>query len=217
MGGRILFAMDAARFFSWLSRTDFYSAAHAEAVALVPPSGRTWVDVGCGPGLLALLAARRGYEARGYDLSPVMVRAARREATALGLPAVFEVATLDELARAGPLADVVSAASLIAVLPGHLDALAKLWRLVRPGGALLLVETTSRMRPFPTLPHLSGRGALGLFLWGLARNGHSAAADIESFLPPDLAARSYHPLLGGLLGAWLLRRAPITREDLAMQ
>jgi 2-polyprenyl-3-methyl-5-hydroxy-6-metoxy-1,4-benzoquinol methylase len=209
--------MDAARFFTWLSRTDFYTAAHAEAVALVPPGGRTWVDVGCGPGLLALLAARRGFEARGYDLSPSMVGAARREAAALGVSAAFEVAALRDLASIGPLADVVSAASLITVLPRRQEALAMLWRIVRPGGALLVVETMPRMRPVNTLRHLAGRGAIGLLLWGLARNGRSAAADIESFLPRDLAARSFHPLLGGLIGAWLFRRAPIALGDVTTQ
>ncbi len=200
--------MDAARFFSWLSRTDFYAASHAEAVARVPPGGRTWVDVGCGPGLIALLAARRGFDARGFDASPSMVRAARREASALGLPAVFEVVALQDLAASGLTSDVVSAASLLAVLSRRLAALAMLWQLVRPGGSLLVVETTPEMRPARAVRHLSGRGALGLFLWALARNGRSAAGDVESFHPEDLAERSFHPLLGGLLGAWLLGRAP---------
>ena len=209
--------MGAARFLTWLSRTDFYTAVHANAVALVPSGGRTWVDVGCGPGLVALLAARRGFEARGCDSSPSMVRAARREASAAGVSAAFEVATLEELASAGPVGDVVSAASLLAVLPRRREALAMLWRLVRPGGTLLVVETTPRMRPVETLRHLAGRGAVGLVLWGLARNGRSAAADVESFLPRDLATRSFHPLLGGLVGAWLLRRAPIPRERSPMK
>ncbi len=206
--------MDAARFFSWLSRTDFYAASHAEAVALVSQGGRTWVDVGCGPGLVALLAARRGFDVRGFDVSSSMVRAAQREASALGLPAVFEVAALQDLATGGLTSDVVSAASLLAVLSRRLEALAMLWQLVRPGGSLLVVETTPEMRPASAVRHLSGRGAIGLFFWALARNGRSAAGDVESFRPGDLAEKSFHPLLGGLLGAWLLRRAPSTGGNL---
>ncbi len=201
----------SAAFFTWLSRADFYASAHAEAVSLVPGGGRTWIDVGCGPGLVTRLAARRGYEARGYDASAVMVRAARRQAREHHLGATYEVATLEELSCHSAPADVVSAASLLAVLPRRRQALEMLWGLVAPGGTLLVVETTPEMRARRTLPLLTGRGALGLLLWGLARGGRSPAADIDSFRPPALAASSFHPLLGGLLGAWRLRRAPQSR------
>jgi SAM-dependent methyltransferase len=204
---RIVLVMSAA-FFTWLSRADFYASAHAETASLVPAGGRTWVDVGCGPGLLTRLAARLGFEARGYDVSPEMVRAARAQAMEEHVGAAFEVAALEEVKSRCPPADVVLAASLLAVLPRRRRALEALWELVAPRGTLLLVETTPHMRARSTLRLLSGRGAPGLLLWGFARGGRSAAADIEAFRPPGVEASSFHPLLGGLLGAWLLHRAP---------
>jgi 2-polyprenyl-3-methyl-5-hydroxy-6-metoxy-1,4-benzoquinol methylase len=191
----------SAPFFSWLSRADFYASAHAQAVAL-PERGATWLDVGCGPGLVARLAAARGFSVRGVDASPQMVEAAR----AAGGPARFEVARLEEVTGH---ADVVSAASLLTVLPDRSEALGQLWRRVAPGGALLVIETTARMRWHATLPHLHGSGALGLLLWGLVRQGRTAAPALDTFAPEGLQARSFHPLLGGLLGAWQFTRRPL--------
>ncbi len=194
----------SAGFFSWLSDAAFYASAHAAAADLIE-GGQTWLDVGCGPGVVALAAARRRYRVRAVDRSNSMIEAARARAARAQVSAHFEVAELRDLS--GP-ADVVSAASLLAVLPQRAQALEQLWALVAPGGCLLIVETTERLRWRATLPQLRGHRALGLLLWGLVRDGRSAARTIDDFLPPDLLTRSFHPLLAGLLGAWVLRRAP---------
>jgi SAM-dependent methyltransferase len=198
-----------ARFFTWLSERESYRSAHAEAVALTPAGGGAWIDVGCGPGLVARLAARRGFSVRGFDRSPGMVRAARAQAAAEALSIRFEVAPVEEVATHAEPADVVSAASLLFVLPDRLGAMASLWDLVVPGGTLLVIETTPEMRACGTLARAQARGgqSVELMLWGLARGGRSAARDIAAFRPPDLEASSFHPLLGGLLGAWMLRRS----------
>jgi SAM-dependent methyltransferase len=192
----------SAGFFSWLSDAAFYASAHAQAVGLVD-GGQTWTDVGCGPGVVALAAARRGYTVRGFDRDAAMIDAARARAASDQVTAQFDQGSLEALeARA----DVVSAASLLAVLPGRQRALEQLWALVSPGGALLVIETTERLRWRATLGQLRGRGALGLLLWGLVRNGRSAARELDAFSPTDLHVRSFHPLLDGLLGAWIYRR-----------
>lgn len=201
--------MTSAEFFSWLSDADFYAQAHAEAVALVPPGPGTWIDVGCGPGLVTRLAAERGFRATGYDRSLDMVLAARRRTAGLGARVRFEQASLAELERRAPSADVVSAASLLAVLPDPGAALELLWRQVSAGGVLLIIETTPLMRAERTLRALKGRRAVGLLMWGLARRGRSAAPTVDVFHPEDLASAFFHPLLEGLLGAWVLRRAPL--------
>jgi ubiquinone/menaquinone biosynthesis C-methylase UbiE len=192
----------SAPLFRWLSGADFYATVHAEAVARAP-AGRTWIDVGCGPGLVTSLAARRGFEAKGYDASEAMIAAARARA---GTLASFEVASLDALVASGVTADVVSAASLLFVLPDPARAIGQLFRLVAPGGSLLLVETTPAMRPRAAWARMSGRRGAGLLLWGFARRGRSVALTIDAFAHDDLVRSTSHPLLGGLVGAWLLRR-----------
>ena len=204
--------MTSATFFTWLSEATFYEQAHAAAVALVPTANSRWLDVGTGPGVMARLAAERGFEVVGYDPSPQMVAAARRGVTR----ARFEVASLASLADSGATAPVVSAASLLAVLKDRAAALEALWQCVAPGGTLLLVETTARMRPGEVLGKLTGRRALGLLLWALVRRGRSAARDIESFRPPTLSSSTFVPLLGGTLGAWVLVRAPSSSRSNAV-
>src|SRR5437667_5367262 len=56
-----------------------------------PPPGRVAV-IGCGRGHDALLFARRGFEAVGFDFAPSAVAAARALAAEQGVEARFEVA-----------------------------------------------------------------------------------------------------------------------------
>ncbi len=50
----------------------------------IPPDARV-LDVGCGTGRHSVLLASRGYEVTGFDLSPLYLEEARREAEAAGV------------------------------------------------------------------------------------------------------------------------------------
>jgi cyclopropane fatty-acyl-phospholipid synthase-like methyltransferase len=69
-------------------------------------SGRL-LDAGCGTGEHALLAAARGAEAVGVDISPRAIARARDKAAERGLPARFEVADILRLGDLGMTFDVV--------------------------------------------------------------------------------------------------------------
>lgn len=201
--------MIAPRLFTWLQGADFYHRLHQEAVTTLPPNdgSRQWIDVGCGPGLLARLAAAHGYRALGIDVNPHMIRVATQIAVREGSAATFQVGTIAALPEA--TADVVSAASLLAVLPDPLRGLLALWRGVRPGGALLIIEPTAAM----TMANaracirqgLSGRRIAGLYLWASARQGRAVDPSIYDQL--GAAQRHYLSLLQGLVGAWILHRS----------
>jgi 2-polyprenyl-3-methyl-5-hydroxy-6-metoxy-1,4-benzoquinol methylase len=139
-----------------------------------------------------------------------MVEAARAIAARRGVAADFEVGSLETLAAAGRRAGVVSAASVLAVVPRPDEALALLWSLVAPGGTLLLVETTEHMGPAAAsrllLGGVSGRHRSALMLWALARRGRTVAPRVDAFAPPDARSRSRHALLQGLVSAWCLQR-----------
>lgn len=80
----------SAALFSRLQAAEFYSALHQQAVELLPRGeGRTWLDVGCGPGLVARCAAAHGYRARGVDTDPAMVRRATANARRMGAATQF--------------------------------------------------------------------------------------------------------------------------------
>lgn len=92
----------------------------------------TVVDLGCGPGNLTAVLARRWPQASitGLDSSPEMIAKARTT-TPKGIR--FEVADLREWQSETPVDVLVSNATLQWV-PGHLELLPKLISQVRPAG-----------------------------------------------------------------------------------
>ena len=95
----------------------------------------TVVDLGCGPGNLTALLARRWPEATvtGLDSSPEMIEAARAAEPGI----TFEVADLrDWVAVNSAPVDVLLSNATLQWLPGHLDLLPDLARRVAPGGWL---------------------------------------------------------------------------------
>ncbi|MEU1306123.1 class I SAM-dependent methyltransferase [Streptomyces shenzhenensis] len=96
------------------------------------------LDLGCGTGSLALLAAERGHHVTGVDLSPAMVDLAR--AKTAGRDAVFLVGD----AAAPPVGerrfDTVLVRHVLWTLPGPGRVLRHWSGLLRPGGRLVLVE-----------------------------------------------------------------------------
>jgi ubiquinone/menaquinone biosynthesis C-methylase UbiE len=92
-------------------------------------------DVGCGTGRLGPFLAARGLDPRGVDLSPEMIRVARREQPEFE----YEVADLRELPFAdASLAGVVCWYSLMYLPPeDRPTAFQELARVVKPGGYLV--------------------------------------------------------------------------------
>lgn len=97
--------------------------------------GATVLDVGCGSGVLSVVAARLGapYVA-AIDISPAAVEATGRNAAANGVAAVVDVSGRTLAAVDEPF-DLVLA-NLLA--PTVVDLAAELRRVVAPGGALVV-------------------------------------------------------------------------------
>ena len=131
--------MIAALLFTWLQEVDFYIDLHKTAVDCIPlGEGKSWIDVGCGPGLISRLAASNKFDVTGTDRDPCMIRIARCLAKRHGSNAKFE--TGDFASLSGRKADVVSAVSLPAVVPDKTDALSTLWFCVEKEDASSLLE-----------------------------------------------------------------------------
>ena len=103
---------------------------------LVLDVGREIADVGCGPGALTPYLVARGLEPHGVDLSPEMIRVARRDRP--GLP--FEVADVRSLPFAdASLAGVLGWYSLMYLAPEDRPrAFGEIARVVRPGGYVVV-------------------------------------------------------------------------------
>ena len=96
---------------------------------------RTFLDVGCGSGILAIAAALEGFrDVRGFDNDPDAVRNANENAAANGLGALFSDGDLSVSGTAAP-ADVVAANVLAPVLVRFAR---EVGALVKPGGRLIL-------------------------------------------------------------------------------
>jgi ubiquinone/menaquinone biosynthesis C-methylase UbiE len=99
------------------------------------PAGALVIDVGCGAGATLGLLAEFGFKARGFDLSPAML--AEAEANS-GCPA--EKADAASLPLADSSVDAVVCECLLSTLAEPDSALAEFYRVLVPGGGLLLAD-----------------------------------------------------------------------------
>jgi ubiquinone/menaquinone biosynthesis C-methylase UbiE len=102
--------------------------------------GESVLDVGCGSGYLAGLAAEAGGSVLGVDASEPMIEFARRR---LGSATCrFEVGTAQALPAGDGEFDVVLTSLVLHHLPDadQPAALTEMHRVLRPGGRLLLVD-----------------------------------------------------------------------------
>lgn len=99
------------------------------------------LDAGCGTGEHTLLAASRGADALGMDLSPTAIAGARAKAAERGLDARFEVADALDLPRRGLTFDTVIDSGVFHVFDDEDRAryVAGLASVLRPGGTCLLM------------------------------------------------------------------------------
>ena len=105
----------------------------------------------------------------------------------------------------------MSAGSLLCVTPDPAATATTLWAALRPGGSLLVVETSPTMtiaNARRVAPRLPGRHRHALHLWALVRQGHALEPAILDHLPTH--DRRTVPLLHGLINATILTKPSST-------
>jgi arsenite methyltransferase len=107
-------------------------------------AGETVLDLGSGPGLDALLAARQvGPQGRviGVDMTPAMVEKARATAASLGLAHVeFRAGRLEALPVDDASIDAVTSNCVINLVPDKRVVFAEAARVLRSGGRLVISD-----------------------------------------------------------------------------
>lgn len=99
-------------------------------------AGERVLDVACGSGTAALVAARRYCDVTGIDYVPELIERARQRATAEGLDADFREGDAQALAFPDDSVDVVLSVYGVQFAPDQAKAAAEMVRVCRPGGRI---------------------------------------------------------------------------------
>ncbi|HWJ50452.1 MAG TPA: class I SAM-dependent methyltransferase [Solirubrobacteraceae bacterium] len=113
-------------------------AARAAIDAAAPREGEHVVDVGCGAGNAALLAAARGARVTGVDPAPRLLDVARAEASARGLNVAFLEGDAASLPLPDGSANVVVSVFGAIFAPDASAAAAEMTRVTAPSGRMVL-------------------------------------------------------------------------------
>jgi 2-polyprenyl-3-methyl-5-hydroxy-6-metoxy-1,4-benzoquinol methylase len=135
----------------------------------VAPGARL-LDVGCGAGQLALIAAKAGARVTGCDIATNWLEQARARAAAEGLNVVFEEGDAEALPYRDEQFDVVVSliGAMFAPRPEHVAS--ELIRVCRPGGTIAMANWTPGGfvgQMFKTIArHIAPSGMPSPVLWG---------------------------------------------------
>jgi len=113
------------------------AARHVVNLAAIGPGERV-LDVACGTGNAALLAAAAGAEVTGLDAASRLIDVARARAAAAGAGATFVVGDALDLPFGDGAFDVVLSVFGVIFAPDAGRALAEIVRVLRPGGRALV-------------------------------------------------------------------------------
>lgn len=98
--------------------------------------GQSLLDVGCGTGVVAITAARKGAKVKGLDLSPVLIEKAKWNADLTGVDAIFCEGDVEHLPYQDAEFDVVVSQFGHMFAPAPEKALAEMLRVLKPGGTV---------------------------------------------------------------------------------
>jgi SAM-dependent methyltransferase len=109
---------------------------------LQPGPGDDMLDLACGTGAVAELAAQRGARVVGVDLAPALIETAKERASQQGLEIDYRVGDAENLDFPDASFDKVSSTCGIMFTPDHEAVARQLARIVRPGGLIALASWT---------------------------------------------------------------------------
>jgi ubiquinone/menaquinone biosynthesis methyltransferase len=189
-----------------------------------PLAGRVVLDLACGTGDLAYLAADRGARVTGLDVTPRMIALAqaKRSEPINGARALFLVGDMMTLPFASASVDVVTTGYGLRNVPILADAVGEIRRVLRPGGLLLSLDFNRPRSSAVRGCYLAYLTMVGATLgWLLHRDPDTyryIPESIRSYPGAEGVARmlrdsgfdavEWHPVLGGLMAIHVGRLAP---------
>jgi ubiquinone/menaquinone biosynthesis C-methylase UbiE len=106
---------------------------------LDPHAGQSLLDVACGTGAVAELAAASGAEVVGIDFAPALIEQAKARASERGLEIDYRVGDAEALNVDDASFDLVASTCGVMFAPDHAAVGRELARVTRPGGRIALV------------------------------------------------------------------------------
>jgi SAM-dependent methyltransferase len=106
------------------------------------PAGGQFLDVACGSGQLALLAARDGFNVTGVDIAPNLIQRAQARAAAADLDACFIEGDAEDLPFEDASFDVVTSMFGAMFAPRPELVARELLRVCNPGGVIAMANWT---------------------------------------------------------------------------
>lgn len=101
--------------------------------------GQTWLDAGCGSGVLARELAARGADVIALDGSPAMLAEARRVGALPGQNIRYDlVSSIEQLPLPDAVVDGIMCSSVLEYVGSPTVTLVEFHRVLRPGGILML-------------------------------------------------------------------------------
>ena len=123
-----------------------------EELALTPND--ILLDVGCGGGALLHESLKSGCRAAGIDHSPEMVEVARElnQAAAADGRAQIVHGRADQLPFEANSFTCAAMTGVLGFLPDPVTSLAEIWRVLKPGGRLVMLGSDAKLRGTPAAP-----------------------------------------------------------------
>ncbi len=104
------------------------------------PAPADVLDIGCGTGFFALMLAARGHRVTGLDIAESMLERARAKAAEAEAEIRFDLGDAERPDYPDASFDLIVERHVIWTLPDPATALSEWFRVLRPGGLLVLVE-----------------------------------------------------------------------------
>jgi len=98
------------------------------------------LDVGTGPGIVAIMLAELGHDVTGVDFSEEMLEAARKNANTFNLDVKFRKGDAEKLPFKSGSFDAVVSRYVLWTVPGPEKAISEWKRILKPGGRVVIVD-----------------------------------------------------------------------------
>ncbi|MBR0860251.1 class I SAM-dependent methyltransferase [Bradyrhizobium liaoningense] len=176
-------------------------------------AGQRVLDVGCGTGVAAITAARRGAKVRGLDLSPVLIERAREHAQLVNLDVAFTEGDAESLPYGDNEFDVVLSQFGHMFAPRPDVTIGEMLRVLKPGGTIAFSTWPPHLyvgRMFALVGrHLPPpEGVASPVLWGdpkivaerLAGKAKDLSFEMDMMTPSALSPQHFRRTMEGTIG-----------------